>query len=275
MGTNGGRCGMDGAQRRLALVLAGGFALILLAVMLANAESTMSDLAVAHIEETKAHVWIWEATSVVSWLVLAPAIWWLVAHLRPPRYSWLVVALLVVAASMPLSLAHVALMVGLRKLYYALEGGQYLFFNRVSNRLLYEYRKDFASFLQFAGLAAVAQWLLARAAVPAQGHAPRRVLIVPVGAVTHQVPADEIDHVSAAGNYVELAWNGRSLLHRATLASVADELGPGFVQIHRSRLVRRDAVRRIETDKSGDFTVTLASGASLRGSRRYRDSVQV
>lgn len=266
---------MDGAQRRLALVLAGGFALILLAVTLANAESTMSDLAVAHIEETKAHVWIWEATSVVSWLVLAPAIWWLVGHLRPPRYSWLVVALLVVAASMPLSLAHVALMVGLRKLYYALEGGQYLFFNRVSNRLLYEYRKDFASFLQFAGLAAVAQWLLARTVVPAQGDVPRRVLIVPVGAVTHQVPADEIDHVSAAGNYVELAWNGRSLLHRATLASVADELGPGFVQIHRSRLVRRDAVRRIETDKSGDFTVTLASGASLRGSRRYRDSVQV
>ena len=30
------------------------------------------------------------------------------------------------------------------------------------------------------------------------------------------------------------------------------------------------AIRRIETDKSGDFTVELASGASLRGSRRYR-----
>ena len=64
------------------------------------------------------------------------------------------------------------------------------------------------------------------------------------------------------------------MLHRATLASVAGELGPAFVQIHRSRLVRSAAVRRVETDRSGDFIVTLADGTSLRGSRRYRDSVQ-
>jgi DNA-binding LytR/AlgR family response regulator len=73
---------------------------------------------------------------------------------------------------------------------------------------------------------------------------------------------------------VEIAWAPRTLLHRATLAGVAQELGDGFVQIHRSRLVRRAAIRRIETDRSGDFTVVLEDGTELKGSRRYRESVQ-
>ena len=84
----------------------------------------------------------------------------------------------------------------------------------------------------------------------------------------------QIDWVRAAGNYVELRWEGRTLLHRSTLAALADQLGAGFVRIHRGRLVRRDAIRSVETDKSGDFTVTLASGATLRDSRRYRSSLQ-
>jgi hypothetical protein len=274
MGTNGGGGGMNGAQRRLALILGGGFLVILLAVMIANAESTMSDLALAGAHETKAHVWVWEVTSIVAWLAVAPAIWWLIRHLRPPRFSWVVVVVLIVLASVPLSLAHMALMTALRKLYYAAEGGQYLFLNRLSNPILYEFRKDFASYLQFAGLIAIAQWLLARAGEAKDVPASPRILKVADGAVSHQIPVDEIDHVNAAGNYVELAWHARTLLHRATLAAVAAELGSGFVQIHRSRLVRRAAVRRVETDRSGDFTVTLADGTSLRGSRRYRDSVQ-
>jgi hypothetical protein len=274
MGTNGGGNGMNGAQRRLLLILGAGFVLTLAAVMLANVESTMSDFADAGIRETRAHVWIWQATSVLAWFTTAPAIWWLIAHVRPPRFSWPAVAALIILASVPLSLWHIGVMVGLRKLSYALAGSHYLFFDKVSNPLLYEYRKDLASYFQFAGFAAIAHWLFARAAIPASPPEAPRILKVADGAVTHQVPVDEIDHVNAAGNYVELAWAGRTLLHRATLAAVAAELGPAFVQIHRSRLVRRAAVRRVETDRSGDFTVTLADGTSLRGSRRYRDSVQ-
>lgn len=92
--------------------------------------------------------------------------------------------------------------------------------------------------------------------------------------MTHHVPADEIESVSAAGNYVEIGWGPRTLLHRATLATVTEELGGAFVRIHRSHLVRRAAIRRVETDKSGDFTVSLASGKALRGSRRYRAGVE-
>lgn len=265
---------MNGAQRRLALILGAGFALTLAAVMLANVESTISDFTAVGIPETRVHVWVWQVTSVIAWLTTAPMIWWLVKHVRPPRLSWPVVLLLIALASLPLSLWHIGLMVGLRKLCYAAEGAQYLFFDKTVDPLLYEYRKDFASYLQFAGFVAVAQWLLARAGEVKDQEIPPRVLKVADGAVSHQIPVDEIDHARAAGNYVELAWHGRTLLHRATLATVATGLGPGFIQIHRSRLVRRAAVRRVETDRSGDFTVTLADGTSLRGSRRYRDSVQ-
>ncbi|MFA6117334.1 MAG: LytTR family DNA-binding domain-containing protein [Sphingomonas sp.] len=265
---------MNGAQRRLALVLGAGFLLTLAAVMVANVESTLSDFALAGVHETRTHVWIWEATSILAWLTTAPVIWWLVRHIGPPRFSWPVAVGLILLASVPLSLWHIGLMIELRKLYYAAEGSHYRFFSKASDRLLYEYRKDLASYFQFVGFAAASRWLVMRAAVPATDVEPPHILKVADGAVTHQVPVDEIDHVNAAGNYVELAWAGRTLLHRATLAAVAAELGPAFVQIHRSRLVRRAAVRRVETDRSGDFTVTLADGTSLRGSRRYRDSVQ-
>jgi len=268
-GTSGGWRGMNGAQRRLALLLGAGFLAILVVIMIANATSMVSDFAAAHIAVTPAHIWLFEVTSILAWLSVAPAIWWLVARLRRADLRWWAVTLIVVAATVPVSLWHIGLMVALRTLVYALQGQHYTFTVGGANPILYEYRKDVGTYAQFAAIALVAQWLLARAATPES--APRRTIEVNDGAVKHNVPLDEIESVSAAGNYVEIGWALRTLLHRATLASVEQELGDSFVRIHRGRLVRRDAVRRIETDRSGDFTVELASGAAVRGSRRYRE----
>jgi DNA-binding LytR/AlgR family response regulator len=44
----------------------------------------------------------------------------------------------------------------------------------------------------------------------------------------------------------------------------------GFIRIHRSRLVRRDAVAAVESKPTGDFVVRLRDGRELAGSRRYR-----
>ena len=77
--------------------------------------------------------------------------------------------------------------------------------------------------------------------------------------------------MSAAGNYVEIEWRARILTPAVDAGSRRGGIGRRFVRIHRGHLVRRKAVRRIEMDKSGDFTVTLVSGATVRGSRRYRD----
>ena len=267
-GTIGGWRGMNGTQRRLSLLISGGFVVILGAIMVANASSMVSDFAAAHIPVTPGHIWMFEASSITAWLTEMPAIWLLVAWLRRATLPWWAIALIVAAATVPASLWHIGLMVAVRSAAYAVQGEHYRFTVGGANPLLYEYRKDVGTFLQFAAVALVAQWLIARASTP---EAERRTIEVSDGAVRHNVPVDEIESVSAAGNYVEIGWAHRTLLHRATLASVEEELGEAFVRIHRGRLVRREAVRRIETDKSGDFTVTLASGAEVRGSRRYRE----
>ena len=75
-----------------------------------------------------------------------------------------------------------------------------------------------------------------------------------------------IDWVAAAGNYVELHAGGRTILHRAPLAAVETALAPyGFVRIHRSRLVSRQAVARLRS-----VDVVLHDGTSLKIGSRYR-----
>ena len=91
------------------------------------------------------------------------------------------------------------------------------------------------------------------------------------GPATHFVPLGEIEHVTAADNYVEIAWRGRRLLHRTTLTTLEHAWAShGFLRVHRGTLVRAASVVRIETLKTGDFLAELADGTLVRGSRRYR-----
>ncbi|WP_240700186.1 LytTR family DNA-binding domain-containing protein [Sphingomonas gei] len=270
-GTNGGEGGTSGEplRRRRILWLAAGLIAFLAVQSVANVESTLEDMANLGVVESRAHVWTWQLSSLAVWLALLPVLGWLVARLRPPRFGWPVAVLLHALATVPVSFAHVVAMVALRKLAYAVAGERYGF-ESWPMTLLYEYRKDVATYLLAALFLAFAQWLLAHPAPMPAVNGEADVLLVTDGSVTHRVPVTAIESASAAGNYVEIVGDGRTLLHRSTLAALAERLGPGFARIHRGRLVRRAAVRSVETDKSGDFAVTLASGAVLRGSRRYR-----
>jgi hypothetical protein len=262
---------MNGTQRKLALGLAAGFLLVITFIMIANAESSIADLQASGAHIRPDLVWSWEWTSMIAWLSVYPLLWVAVAAIRPPRFSWLVVGAALLIGSLIASGWHIGVMVVLRRIYYDAVGqGPYHFFNTIDDRLLYEFRKDFATYLQFIIIAAVGQWLIARAATPPVTSEAPKTLAVADGAITHLVPVEEIESIASAGNYVEIVWGQRTLLRRTTLSAVEAELGHAFLRIHRGRLVRRAAIRRIETDKSGDFTVELASGASLRGSRRYR-----
>jgi DNA-binding LytR/AlgR family response regulator len=85
------------------------------------------------------------------------------------------------------------------------------------------------------------------------------------------VPLADVQWVEAAGNYVELHRGGAPVLHRASLSEMERRLSAaGFVRIHRSRLVRRDAIAAVESKPAGDFVVRLRDGPELAGSRRYR-----
>ncbi|HMI18681.1 MAG TPA: LytTR family DNA-binding domain-containing protein [Sphingomonas sp.] len=275
-GTNGSDTGANGACRKLALGMAAVFLLVLALITIGNAESMISDFAAAGVHETLAHIWIWQISSVLAWLCVTVLVWWGVARIRPPRFTWPMVAILFVIGLPVASGCHIGLMIAFRSLVYAAEGERYHFMGDIANPYLYEFRKDVPTYLQFVTLAGLCQWLLAR--VGTQTPQPElekgRYLAVGDGAVTHQVPIDDIVQVTAAGNYVEIELDGRALLHRATLATMESELGGRFVRIHRSRLINRDAIRRIETNQSGDFEVVLSDGSTAKGSRRYRADLE-
>ena len=78
--------------------------------------------------------------------------------------------------------------------------------------------------------------------------------------------ARQIEWVRAAGNYVELRAAGRTIVHRAALSAVEQELADhGFIRIHRSMLVKRDLIARIRPED-----VILTDGTHLRIGKRYR-----
>ena len=214
--------------------------------------------------------WVWEITSTAAWLLLVPFIALAAARLRPPRYRLPVALAGHAALSVALSAAHVGTMAGLRKLVYALNGLSYSMPGSALDVFVYEYRKDAATYAAIALIYLLIERMGRPAAPPAADRAEPRIEVRDGARTVWLLPSD-IEWAQAAGNYVELHGAFGTLLHRETLAALEERLGQhGFRRIHRSRLVRAAAVRSVETRASGDFDVTLASGARVAGSRRFR-----
>jgi DNA-binding LytR/AlgR family response regulator len=166
------------------------------------------------------------------------------------------------------SLVHVVAIGIMRWGVYALVGDHYDPWSPLTD-WPYELRKDLVVYA--AVVAIYVAWRRLRAGPPAAAGQPPDVLEVRDGARRHFVPLIDVVWVEAAGNYVELHRGGTGLLHRASLSEMQRRLqGAGFVRIHRSRLVRREAVAAVESKPTGDFVVRLRDGRELAGSRRYR-----
>lgn len=85
------------------------------------------------------------------------------------------------------------------------------------------------------------------------------------------IPADEIVHLSAEGNYVRVHTAEKSHLIRGTLAELEARLDPKrFARIHRSGIVNIAAIKEVRPHFHGDYVVTLKNGETLRLSRRYQ-----
>lgn len=217
--------------------------------------------------------WVWEFTSFLAWLLLLPVILWVVTHGpssgRPARA--IAVHLL---ATVPVSLGHGAAMFVLRKLAYLAAGESYRMSGPLLDVLVYEYRKDVITYASIVLTFIVLKRLAVPPAPPRPDHGAEALIEVRDGSRTLWLKPEEIDWVGAAGNYVELNGAFGTKLARRTLAEMEAELEPhGFVRVHRSRLVRKAAIARLETRQSGDFEMTLRSGAIVVGSRRYRASL--
>lgn len=260
--------GSPAARRRAAQLLA---AAVLVAIAAINALTVAHDSAQAGRPLRDWEPWLWEFSSTFYWVVMLPVFGWLAVHVRPPRLTWPATIAAHAALTLPVSAGHVLTLFVVRNLVYAGLGLHYDY-GLDAAHLAYEYRKDMLAYgVLVVAAAIIDHWALLPAGATVAAAEPGFRLEVRDGARTLWLTPDEIDWIEAAGNYVELQTRHGAVLHRATLAGVAQLLQPhGFVRIHRSRLVRRTAVRGIRTTAAGDFELQLDSGARVAGSRRFR-----
>jgi DNA-binding LytR/AlgR family response regulator len=219
--------------------------------------------------------WLLEATSFLAWLIVLPAILWTTQRLLALRRLSLVVAAHV-AACIAMSLLHSLIMFVLRAVTFAIAGDRYSPAGSIAGTLVFEFRKDIITFVSIVLVFHIARRLMAETPQATSDHGTTDTLIeVRDGNRTLWIKPEEIDWVSAAGNYVELHGTCGTLLARRKLSDVETELAShGFVRVHRSRLVRQASIASIETRQSGDFDMLLRSGEAISGSRRFRANLR-
>lgn len=179
------------------------------------------------------------------------------------------------AVSILFSGAHVFLMVVMRQAAWPLLlEAPYDFFAGGLGELVYEYRKDAATFVLFAFLAGLQRQIQA---AQAAGKKITEPLMLKSGATTILLQPTDFLFAKSAGNYAEVTSLSGTQLARTTLAELEAALqasGCDAVRIHRSCLVNRTAIMETSPIAGGDLSVKLRGGETLRASRRYRDALK-
>ena len=89
-----------------------------------------------------------------------------------------------------------------------------------------------------------------------------------------RVEVDSIEKIDAAGDYMCLSTAEQTLILRETMKDMERRLDPRkFQRVHRSTIVNLDNVRQVKPHTNGECFLTLASGATVKVSRSYRDVV--
>lgn len=117
---------------------------------------------------------------------------------------------------------------------------------------------------------------LERPAAAAESPTRTGHLVARDGARTELVPFDEIDYVTADGDYVRVFAGKRQLLLRLTMNRIEAALpARAHVRIHRSAIVNIARIRTLELLPNADLTVVLRSGVTLRASRSYAERLRL
>jgi two-component system LytT family response regulator len=87
------------------------------------------------------------------------------------------------------------------------------------------------------------------------------------------VKAQDIDWISAEGDYACLHTQKQKHLLRETLNVLQQQLDPAkFIRIHRSMIVNIDRIKELELLSHGDAVIVLKDGSRLTLSRNYRQA---
>lgn len=272
--TTGGQSGTSGwtrVERQAWLMVV----LVACVVVLVNATSNILEFARSGVSIGWWEPVLWEVTSAIVIVAMAPLVGHAVRRWTPRRDNLLQTVPIHFALTLPFALVHIAAIFVLRNAVYWLVGGDYGFFDDgVGVVLLYEWRKDV---LVYAAVAAT-YWIFfyvadrRRESETAQA-GDRRIEIRDGGTAVFLAPGD-ILFVEAAGNYVEFHTGARTHLVRGTLAAWEARLTQrGFVRAHRARLVNRARIVALKPTPAGDIEITLDDGRVVAGSRRFRGAL--
>ena len=98
---------------------------------------------------------------------------------------------------------------------------------------------------------------------------------VRIGERIRLVPQDEIDFVSADGNYVRIHAGRESYLLRESLTVMERKLAsPPFVRVHRSTIVNVGHVTELEPLFKGEYVLRMRNGERLTTGRSFREPVR-
>jgi hypothetical protein len=97
-----------------------------------------------------------------------------------------------------------------------------------------------------------------------------KILHVQTGTQDLDIAINEIESISAAGNYMEVSNGEKKYILRATMLALAKELQPyHFIRVHRSYLINRCAINEIRNNH-----IILKSGESFPFTKRYKNTIE-
>ncbi|PQZ84833.1 MULTISPECIES: LytTR family DNA-binding domain-containing protein [unclassified Brevundimonas] len=90
----------------------------------------------------------------------------------------------------------------------------------------------------------------------------------------HRQPLEDVDHILAQGDYVELHTRGATYLVRDTISSLEQRIDPTrFVRCHRSVIVNLAFVRGVRRRTGRKLALTLSNGREITVGPSYADRV--
>lgn len=106
-------------------------------------------------------------------------------------------------------------------------------------------------------------------------HVPPQTLLLPLGGAVRRVEWTLLDSIESEGNYTRLILgDGTSTLMLRPLKEWLEVMPCGFMQIHRSTIIRLAAIREIRAISESRREVILGNGKALLVSRRYWPSLK-
>src|SRR5688572_935182 len=205
---------------------------------------------------------------LVDWYACAlfvPLLIGLVRRFPIDRPRWAHHLPILLLAAVPVAIAKEAIFVAVGNVF---RPGLFDLATILSEDLSYEVMAVWA-------MTAVCHWLVPREEA-ARKREPRddaHAILVPTRHGVKRIAIDEIEYVDAHGNYARLVTPRGRYLVRETMARMETRLGGAFLRVHRSVIVRLDAIERVQVAGKGGFWIVLKSGARLRAGRSYRQAI--